>query len=96
MHSVNAPERNLEREGEATVSGTSLVILAMYSAVNVVGPAGKVETAFQPYLLALLLAAVAMTCLATVALYEPPQRNGAKGATIRKARRFSGPAPRRH
>lgn len=77
------------------MSGTSLVLLAMYSTVNVVSPGGLSPTT-MPYLLALLMMAAALTCTATLALYHVPKRSGAKGATLRKVRRFSGPSPRRH
>ena len=77
------------------MSGTSLVLLAMYSTVNVVGPGGAVTEQSLPYVLALLMCAAALTCASTLALYRTPTRNGVKGATISRARRISGPRERR-
>jgi|LNFM01.1.fsa_nt_gb hypothetical protein len=77
------------------MSGTSLVILAMYSTVNVVSPASAMTPEEIPYLLALLMAAAALTCIASFAHYAPPSRSSAKGASLHKIRRFSGPRERR-
>lgn len=77
------------------MSGTSLVLLAMYSTVNVVSPYGAVTEQNLPYLLALLMMAAALTCAGTLALYNAPSRGSAKGATILKARRLTGPRERR-
>jgi hypothetical protein len=77
------------------LSGTSLVILAMYSTVNVVSPHGAVTPQSFPYVLALLMAAVALACAGTLALYQTPSRTGARGATLPKARRLVGPRDRR-
>jgi len=77
------------------VSGTSLVILAMYATVNVVAPHGTVTSQSFPYLLALLMAAVALACAGTIALYHAPSRSRARGAVLPKARRIVGPRDRR-
>ena len=77
------------------MSGTSLVILAMYSTVNVVTPHAAVAPETLPYLLALLMSAAALTCLSTLTLYRSPARGNVKGATLRKVRRFGGPRDRR-
>lgn len=77
------------------MSGTSLVLLAMYSTVNVVGPNGAITDQNLPYVLALLMCAAALTCAGTLALYRTPSRTGVKGATITRARRISGPRERR-
>ncbi|MGE3916250.1 MAG: hypothetical protein AB7F78_11175 [Hyphomicrobiaceae bacterium] len=76
------------------MSGTSLVILAMYSTVNVVSP-HSLSPETLPYLMALLMAAAALTCTATLALYHAPRRAKAKGATLSRVRRFGGPGERR-
>lgn len=77
------------------MSGTSLVILAMYSTVNVVAPASAIRPDGIPYLLALLMTAAALTCIASLAHYATPSRSAPKGASLRKIRRFSGPRERR-
>ncbi len=77
------------------MSGTSLVILAMYSTVNVVSPPSAITPDTMPYLLALLMTAAALTCVASLAHYAAPSRSAAKGASLNKIRRFSGPRARR-
>lgn len=77
------------------MSGTSLVILAMYATVNVVAPHGAITPESFPYILALLMAAIALACVGTAALYHAPSRSGARGAVLHKARRFVGPRDRR-
>ena len=79
------------------LTGTQLVLLAMYSTVNVVGPAGShINASYLPYLLATLIAAGVMTCLQVHLLTRvPPQRvyKGPKSKPVR--RKLVGPAPRR-
>lgn len=77
------------------MSGTSLVLLAMYSTINVVAPHGAITSETFPYVLALLMAAVALACAGTLALYRVPSRVGARGAILPKVRRLAGPRDRR-
>lgn len=78
------------------MSGTSLVILAMYSVANVASPSADVTVETMPYLLALLLTAAILTCLATLGQLTMPSRSQPKGASIRGVvRRMSGPGVRR-
>ena len=77
------------------MSGTSLVLLAMYATVNVVSPNSELSPDSGPYLMALLMAAAALTCMGTIGLYHAPKRRSAKGATLYRVRRFSGPGQRR-
>jgi hypothetical protein len=80
------------------MTGTSLVLLAMYSTVNVVGPAGAHLSPQQlPLLLATLMAAGALTLLGMfIVAGSPPKRVVPKGAVLPKARRhLAGPGERR-
>lgn len=78
------------------MSGTSLVILAMYSTVNVVTQGGALSPHTLPYLVAVLIAAAILTCIATIGQLSMPTRTTAKGATLRGiVRRTSGPGVRR-
>lgn len=77
------------------MSGTSLVLLAMYSTVNVVSPNGAIAAETIPYLTALLMLAAACCCVASLSLYNPPSRRVPRGPVLHKARRFSGPRHRR-
>lgn len=77
------------------MSGTSLVLLAMYSTVNVVAPHGAITPERFPYVLALLMVAAALACAGTLALYHSPSRAGARGAVLPKVRRLAGPRDRR-
>ena len=79
------------------MSGTSLVILAMYSTVNVVGPAGlRISPAGHPYVLALLICAATLTLAAMLAVGGGPARVVPKGPVLPRAkRRFGGPRVRR-
>ncbi|MFM9938561.1 MAG: hypothetical protein ACKVP7_03580 [Hyphomicrobiaceae bacterium] len=79
------------------LSGTQLVLLAMYSTVNVVGPAGAhLDLSLTPAMMCLLIAAAVMTCWQAYALSSPPQRPMQKGPKFRRLNRVhAGPAPRR-
>lgn len=77
------------------MSGTSLVLLAMYSTVNVVSPHAAISESTLPIVLALLMASAALTCAGTLALYRAPNRSEARGARILKARSLAGPRDRR-
>ena len=57
------------------MSGTSLVLLAMYSTVNVVGPAGgSVSSGEMPYLIVLLILAAGLTAAGLVAVNSAPRQ----------------------
>ena len=79
------------------LSGTQLVLLAMYSTVNVVGPAGShIELDHIPVLICLLISAAVMTCWQVYSMYALPERKTFKGPkTTRMKRRLAMPAPRR-
>ena len=76
------------------MTGTSLLISAMYATFNIVNHRQLTPDSF-PYVLALLMVAAILTCIASVSLHNGMRRSPAKGATLRKIRRLSGPAPRR-
>jgi hypothetical protein len=75
------------------VTGTSLLISAMYATFNIIVQPSTPDT--FPYVLALLMVAAILTCLASLSLHSGSRRKSAKGATLRNIRRLSGPAPRR-
>jgi uncharacterized protein (DUF58 family) len=79
------------------MSGTSLVLLAMYSTVNVVGPAGTATGAVAPgWLLALLMMAAVLTLIAMLFLDPVPARVVPRGPSLPRAKRqLSGPRDRR-
>ena len=79
------------------MSGTSLLILAMYSTVNVVGPSGShLATAALPAIMCLLMFAAVLTCAAMLAETALPERRLVDGpATNGLRRRHAGPKPRR-
>ena len=79
------------------MSGTQLVLLAMYSTVNVVGPAGmRISTDLVPLLVCLLIAAAVMTFLLMQSLSSLPERFiRPVPKQPRLLRRHGGPAPRR-
>jgi hypothetical protein len=79
------------------LSGTQLVLLAMYSTVNVVGPAGaNLDFRLLPMLACLLVAAAVMTCLQMHIATSLPQRRVSPGPKLaRLRRRHAGPAARR-
>lgn len=79
------------------LSGTQLVLLAMYSIVNVVGPAGShIEISYIPALVCLLISAAVMTCWQVYSMYTLPERKTFKGPSVpRLKRRLAMPAPRR-
>ncbi|MDX2155531.1 MAG: hypothetical protein SFW09_03390 [Hyphomicrobiaceae bacterium] len=79
------------------MSGTSLVLLAMYSTVNVVGPAGH---ALPPNhlssIVGLLLMSAALTAAGIFGMHSSPRRVVPRGPSLPRAkRRLTGPAPRR-
>jgi hypothetical protein len=79
------------------MSGTQLVLLAMYSTVNVMGHhASNAVAANLPVLIGLLIAAAMMSLLLlkSTAMPERRVRKPTMGPP-RLARRASGPAPRR-
>lgn len=79
------------------LSGSQLVILAMYSTVNVVGPHGShINPASMPVIMSLLLAAAIMSLLLLYSV-SMPQRTAYKPPikVQRLSRRTRGPAPRR-
>ncbi len=79
------------------MSGTSLVILALYATFNVTGPAGaRLDPAALPMVLSALgIAAV----LAVAALYlegsQLPRRRASRNAPLPLRRVHGGPRPRR-
>jgi hypothetical protein len=79
------------------LSGTKLVLLAMYSTVNVVGPTGShLDPNSIPALMCLLIAAAVMTCWLAYSLTVVPKRPPQKGPKFKPLRRsHSGPTPRR-
>ena len=80
------------------MSGTSLVLLAMYSTVNVMGPGGAaVGRSYEPFLLALLLTAGVLTFAGMLLVGSgPAARAVPKGPVLQRARRhLSGPRERR-
>ncbi len=79
------------------LSGTQLILLAMYSTVNVVGPAGShLDVSLVPVLMCLLITAAVMTCWQVYSLCNPPPRPTQKGPKFKRLRRaHAGPAPRR-
>jgi len=78
------------------VTGTSLLISAMYATFNIVNHKPFTPDSF-PYVLALLMVAAILTCLASVSLHSGSgvKRSAPKGARLRNIRRLSGPNPRR-
>ncbi|MEZ5854812.1 MAG: hypothetical protein R3D67_08740 [Hyphomicrobiaceae bacterium] len=79
------------------MSGTSLVLLAMYSTVNVMGPGGMATRSGEPYILALLLAAGVFTFAGMLIVGSgPAARHVPKGPALARARRhMAGPRERR-
>ncbi len=79
------------------LSGTQLVLLAMYSTVNVVGPAGShIELDHIPALICLLIAAAVMTFWQVYSMCTLPERKTFTGPkTTRMKRRLAMPGPRR-
>lgn len=79
------------------MSSTSLILLAMYSTVNVVGPAtGSLTHANQVFLVALLLAAASLAVFGMLLTSMPQQRSVRKGPSLpRLQRRITGPGVRR-
>ncbi len=80
------------------MSGTSLIILAMYSTVNVVAPNGSMLTsANYVFLVTMLVAAASLTLLGMFITATPSRRVMPKGPSLPRAqRRLSGPGVRRH
>jgi hypothetical protein len=76
------------------VTSTSVLISAMYATFNIVNHKPFTPDSF-PYVLALLMVAAILTCMASLSLHRSADRKQAKGATLRKIRRLSGPNPRR-
>lgn len=79
------------------MSGTSLILLAMYSTVNVVVPNGGPLTAGNYMFLVVMLAAAASLTLFGMFLASTPQRRTVpKGPSLPRAqRRLTGPGARR-
>lgn len=70
------------------MSGTSLILLAMCSTVNLVNRAGAAMSTLEVTLLmALLMSAAALTCAAIVITSLPPNRAVPKGPTLLRAKR---------
>ncbi len=80
------------------MSSTSLVLLAMYSTINVASPAGSAAAMTAPtVMLALLVVAAALTILGIVCLNEAPARAVPRGPSLPRARRLiQGPRDRRY
>lgn len=76
------------------MSGTSLVLLAMYSTLNVLAPHHPFAPSSAPWLIAFLMAAACLTLLATLSLHSLPERRTPERRPVH--RRFSGPSARRH
>ncbi len=76
------------------MTSTSVLISAMYATFNIVNHKPFTPDSF-PYVLALLMVAAILTCIASLSLHRGSERRHAKGATLRKIRRLSGPNPRR-
>jgi hypothetical protein len=79
------------------MSGASLLILAMYSTVNVVGPSGSRLDAEQiPLLMCVLMIAAVLTCVAMHQATSMPVRHvGTEPKLPRLRARHLGPARRR-
>ena len=80
------------------MSGTSLVLLAMYSTVNVMGPGGTgIARSEEPFVLALLLTAGVLTLAGMLLVGSGPAvRAVPKGPVLARAKRHvSGPRERR-
>ncbi|MEZ5816313.1 MAG: hypothetical protein R3D44_04455 [Hyphomicrobiaceae bacterium] len=77
------------------MTGTSLIISAMYATFNIVAHRPFTTDSF-PYVLALLMVAAILTCLASLSLHQSPGRRSPKGAKLRNIRTLRGPAVRRH
>lgn len=78
------------------LSGTQLVLLAMYSTVNVVGPAGsRLDPKLIPILMCLLVAAAVMTCWMACSLALVPKRASQKGPKFKPLRRARTAPPLR-
>lgn len=75
------------------MTSTSLVISAIYATFNIVHK--PLTPGTFPYVLALLMAAAVLTCIASVSMHVVPNRKASKGAKLRKFRSLRGPAPRR-
>lgn len=70
------------------LSGTKLVLLAMHSTVNVVGPAGaRIDPKLVPLLISLLVAAAVMTCWLALSLTIVPKRPSQKGPKFKHRQR---------
>ncbi|MBS0241639.1 MAG: hypothetical protein JSS20_05630 [Proteobacteria bacterium] len=76
------------------MTGTSLVLLTIYSTLNLLAPHHPIAPAAFPWLLALLMAAACLTCFAVFSKYHVPKRRRVTSSTI--GRRFAGPGARRH
>lgn len=79
------------------MSSTSLIILAMYSTVNVFSPAtGTLTPGNSVFLLVLLFAAASLALYGMVLASMPKRRAISKGSSLpRVQRRFAGPGARR-
>ena len=78
------------------MSGTSLVLLAMYSTVDVVGPASRhLAPGLLPYLLALLMTAAALSCAGLLATRRAVRHSTVHSAPRTSVRRIGGPGERR-
>ena len=79
------------------MSGSSLIILAMYSTVNVVGPSGaRLGAGAFSYLMCLLMTAVVLTLIAAYIESNAPLRKTVAGPALPALRRrLNGPKPRR-
>lgn len=79
------------------MTGTSLVILAMYSTVNVVGPSGShVSPDALPWLFCLLMVAAVLTSVAMYHETNIPNRTAPKKVPLDGlSRRHPGPKSRR-
>ncbi len=80
------------------MTGTQLVLLAMYSTVNVVGPAGNhLQPQSLPLVICLLIGAASLTCWQVYEMTRMPRRASQSGPKFTPMRRhYSGPALRRH
>lgn len=80
------------------VSGTSMILAAMYTNLNVTRAAHlDVNPAMQGWIIVFLLAALALSGLALWLEAQPPSRQNATGATVRGLKRhYAGPRSRRY